>query len=41
MKNNKDSKESKEFIDRKFAEVKDGYYDDFDFYHTPNGSIYS
>jgi hypothetical protein len=28
---------SKKFIERKFEEVKGGYYEE-DFYYTPNGS---
>ena len=29
---------SNKFIDRKFEEVEGGYYDDYGFYYTPNGS---
>lgn len=26
------------FIERQFTEVDGGYYDEFEFFHTPNGS---
>jgi hypothetical protein len=28
----------KEFVDKEFKECKGGYYDEHDFYYTPNGS---
>ena len=32
--------EKKEFIDKPFKECKDGYYDNNNFYITPNGSFW-
>ena len=29
---------SNKFVERKFEEVEGGYYDDYGFYYTPNGS---
>jgi hypothetical protein len=26
------------FVERQFEEVEGGHYDEYDFYHTPNGS---
>ena len=37
MSNNLNKKNS-EFVAREFQEVKGGYYDDYGFYYTPNGS---
>jgi len=34
----KQTKTQEEFVERKFEEVEGGYYDDYDFYYTPNGS---
>lgn len=31
-------KTGNKFIEREFKEVKGGYYDDYGFYYTPNGS---
>jgi hypothetical protein len=36
--NNDTNVEEVEFVDRPFELVKDGYYDDYDFYNTPEGS---
>jgi len=32
------SSKPKNFIEREFKEVEGGDYDEFGFYHTPNGS---
>ncbi len=29
---------NKTFVERDFEEVEGGHYDDYGFYHTPNGS---
>ena len=36
----KEDKNDKLFFDRPFEEVVDGYYDEYNFYHTPNGSFW-
>jgi hypothetical protein len=30
--------DTKKFVDRQFEEVEGGQYDEYGFYHTPNGS---
>jgi hypothetical protein len=32
------NKTESKFVDREFKEVENGYYDDYGFYYTPNGS---
>ena len=38
MKSNQEHAVNKQFVERKFEEVNGGYWDEYDFYYTPNGS---
>jgi hypothetical protein len=35
---NNQNKKNSEFVVREFEEVQGGWYDDYGFYYTPNGS---
>jgi len=35
---NNQNKNNSEFVVREFEEVKGGWYDEYGFYYTPNGS---